>query len=76
MPDDIAGKCIRYLKLMRLKFGAFDFVVTPTGEYVFLECNPNGQWLWIELATEIKISEAKADFLQEPKTKDQYENIE
>ena len=76
LPDDIAGKCIRYLKLMRLKFGAFDFVVTPTGEYVFLECNPNGQWLWIELATEIKISEAIADFLQEPKTKDQYENIE
>ena len=47
-----------------MKRGAFDFIVTPSGEYVFLECNPNGQWLWIEMETELKISEAIADALE------------
>lgn len=49
--------------LMGLNFGCFDFIVTPSLEYVFLECNPNGQWLWVELATEQRISEAIAEFL-------------
>ena len=62
----IADKCTRFLQLMHLNFGAFDFIVTPSGEYVFLECNPNGQWLWVELETGMKISEAIADFLQNP----------
>ena len=31
-----------------LKFGCFDFIVTPDGEYVFLEVNEAGQFLWIE----------------------------
>ena len=66
VPQDIANKCIRFLKLMHLNFGAFDFIVTPSGEYVFLECNPNGQWLWVELETGMKISEAIADFLLNP----------
>lgn len=66
LPQDIADKCIRFLQLMHLNFGAFDFIVTPSGEYVFLECNPNGQWLWVELETGMKISEAIADFLQNP----------
>ena len=64
LPQDIADKCIRFLQLMHLNFGAFDFIVTPSGEYVFLECNHNGQWLWVELEIGMKISEAIADFLQ------------
>ena len=64
LPDDISQKCITFLEKMRLNFGAFDFIVTPSGEYVFLECNPNGQWLWIEMETGLKISEAIADALE------------
>lgn len=63
LPYDISEKCINFLEKMRLNFGAFDFIVTPSGEYVFLECNPNGQWLWIEMETGLKISEAIADTL-------------
>ena len=64
LPNDISEKCIKFLERMRLNFGAFDFIVTPSGEYVFLECNPNGQWLWIELEAGMKISEAIADALE------------
>ena len=53
------------LKEMKLNFGAFDFVVTPSGEYFFLECNPNGQWLWIEMRTGLKISEAITEVLSD-----------
>jgi hypothetical protein len=33
-------------------------IVTPDGGYVFLELNPNGQWLWIELITGAPITDA------------------
>lgn len=63
LPDNIAIFCKQFLKEMNLHFGCFDFIVTPKGEYVFLECNPNGQWLWIELETGLKVSEAIAKVL-------------
>ncbi|WP_418915790.1 MvdC/MvdD family ATP grasp protein [Alistipes ihumii] len=63
LPPVVSCQCIAFLQRMGLNFGCFDFVVTPSGEYVFLECNPNGQWLWVELETGLKISDAIADFL-------------
>jgi hypothetical protein len=42
-------------------------IVTPQNEYVFLECNLNGQWLWIEFETGFKISEAIANLLMKGK---------
>ena len=56
-------KCQVFLKRLNLNFGCFDFIVTPNGDYVFLECNPNGQWLWIELETGMNISGAIANWL-------------
>ena len=56
IPEEIKRFCLAFLEKMGLNFGCFDFIVTPTGEYVFLECNPNGQWLWIELLTGFDIS--------------------
>ncbi len=64
LPEVIANKCKKFLKKMKLNFGCFDFIVIPSGEYVFLECNPNGQWLWVELATGQKISESIASFFE------------
>lgn len=61
LPPDVSDFCRRFLEKMNLHFGCFDMIVTPDGEYVFLECNPNGQWLWIELETGMKISEAIAE---------------
>ena len=63
IPEQIRQFCIRFLDKMKLHFGCFDFIVTPDGEYVFLECNPNGQWLWIELETGYDISKIMAENL-------------
>lgn len=63
LPDRITKQCCRFVRKMGLNFGCFDFIVTPSNQYIFLECNPNGQWLWVELETGLKISEAIADYL-------------
>jgi hypothetical protein len=49
-----------------LVYGAFDFIVTPEGRYVFLEINPGGQYMWVEAATGMSITQALADALYAP----------
>lgn len=68
LPETVSRQCLAFLRAMGLDFGCFDFVVTPSGEYVFLECNPNGQWLWVELETGLPISQAIAEWLARQKT--------
>jgi glutathione synthase/RimK-type ligase-like ATP-grasp enzyme len=46
-----------------LQYSASDLVLTPDGRYVYLETNPSGQYLWIEEATGLQITEAIADLL-------------
>lgn len=63
MPEGIDERCVQYLGQMGLGFGAFDFIERPDGEVVFLECNPNGQYGWLEEALEIPVSAAIANEL-------------
>jgi D-alanine-D-alanine ligase-like ATP-grasp enzyme len=51
------------MNITGLAFGAFDFVVTPDNEWVVLECNPEGQWGWIEENTGLPIADAIAKYL-------------
>jgi len=48
-----------------LVFGAIDLRLTPEGDYVFLEVNPSGQFLFAELLTELPLTARLADFLSE-----------
>lgn len=58
-------KCVSaLLDRLGLRFGALDFAVAPDGAWWFLECNPNGQWAWIEDETGAPISAALADALE------------
>lgn len=61
-PPSRVRKVVRTLmNELGLRFGALDFLVTPTGEWVFLEVNPNGQWAWIrELTPDIAAALATA----------------
>lgn len=63
LPEAVAGKVQALLRALRLRFAALDLIVTPDGEYVFLEANPNGQWAWIEHETGLPIAAAIADAL-------------
>jgi glutathione synthase/RimK-type ligase-like ATP-grasp enzyme len=63
LPDDVRLRCVRLVEHFGLRYGAIDLILTPDGRYVFLELNPNGQYLWIEDATELPISDAIVDEL-------------
>lgn len=63
LPSSIEDLCIQLVRSLRLTFGAIDMVLTPSGEYVFLEINPNGQWGWIEDLTGLPIADAIVDLL-------------
>lgn len=45
---DVQSQLDRLFGCLNLDFGASDFIVTPSGEWIFLEVNPHGAWLWLE----------------------------
>jgi glutathione synthase/RimK-type ligase-like ATP-grasp enzyme len=45
LPQDIRYLVTAFMTEFNLVYSCLDFVVTPTGEYVFLESNPGGQYL-------------------------------
>jgi hypothetical protein len=63
LPSQIELQCVQLVKKLGLCYGAIDMVLTPDGRYVFLEINPNGQYLWLEDEAELPISESICDFL-------------
>lgn len=62
-PDTYKEKCIQFLGHYALKFGAFDFIEDADGKITFLECNTNGQFIWLEQELDLPISNAIADEL-------------
>jgi ATP-grasp ribosomal peptide maturase len=63
-PRFVRSRVGALLGRLGLRFAALDFVVAPDGEWWFLECNPNGQWAWIEDETGMPIAHALADALE------------
>lgn len=60
---ELEGMLQAYMRAFRVNFGCFDILVTKTGDPVFLECNVNGQFLWVENMTGMPISETIARYL-------------
>ncbi|TDD86412.1 ATP-grasp ribosomal peptide maturase [Actinomadura rubrisoli] len=68
VPGPVRRGVMALMDALRLRFGAFDFLVCPDRGWVFLEVNPNGQWAWIEQATGQPIAAAIADALTREET--------
>lgn len=64
LPYSVHLFCINFLNELGCYFGAFDFIESVEGEYYFLECNLNGQWLWIEELTGLPIAKSIASYLK------------
>lgn len=47
LPNDIEVKLQLLMSKLDLNTGSIDMMVTPEGEYVFLEVNPTGQFGWV-----------------------------
>jgi glutathione synthase/RimK-type ligase-like ATP-grasp enzyme len=66
LPIQVKEKLLFFMKACKIHFGAIDMILTPAGEYYFLEVNPSGQYGWIESLTAMPISRAIAETLTNP----------
>lgn len=63
LPADIGAALLEVVRGFGLRFCSADLVLTPDDRYVFLDLNPNGQWLWLEIEAGLPLSAAMADLL-------------
>ncbi|MBP6868845.1 MAG: hypothetical protein KBC16_01920 [Candidatus Pacebacteria bacterium] len=63
LPDQVKDSLRKFMKKIDLRFGAIDLIETPSGEFVFLEVNPSGQWGWIHDLAGLPIPESVARML-------------
>lgn len=61
LPREVEDSIRKFMTAAGLRFGCIDMIMTPEGEHVFLEVNPNGQWYFVQLRVEVKIAQAIAD---------------
>lgn len=63
LPPAVHDGLLAVMTALGLEYGAFDLRQTAEGEYVFLEVNPAGQWLFVEHRTGQPIGLALAERL-------------
>lgn len=65
LPTGVQRRLLELMRFFGLHYGAIDLRRDPDGDLVFLEINPAGQWLFVELATGQPITAALAGHLAE-----------
>jgi glutathione synthase/RimK-type ligase-like ATP-grasp enzyme len=63
LPESVIDFCVQITQKIGLKFAAIDLCYSPTKGYVFLEINPQGQWLPSELEVGHTITDSLIDLL-------------
>lgn len=63
LPEDVVERTQALLRELDVVYAAVDFIVTPSGEYVFLEVNPGGQFMWMQYDLDLPLSDTIADLL-------------
>ena len=63
LPTDVADALRSVARYLGITMCCVDLRVTDAGEYVFLELNPEGQYLFIEVMTGLPITRAVVDYL-------------
>lgn len=66
LDDETLASIHAFVRSYGLRFAAFDFAEDRQGRLWFLECNPNGQWGWLEGPTGLDITGALVDLLLDP----------
>lgn len=65
LPPEVAAKIRQFMDKMGLVFGSLDLIVTPEDDYIFLEVNEQGQFLWLEeYNPSFKLLDMFVNFLQ------------
>ena len=64
LPKRVEAGCRALVQRLGLRFGAIDLIEASGGEWWFLECNPNGQYGWLEEEAGLPVSAAIASSLE------------
>lgn len=65
LPAEVRNTCLRMMAALGIVSGAFDFIVDESGEWVFLEVNPVGQFAFIERwCPQLPVLATFCDFLE------------
>ncbi len=73
LPKRIFEQCRLLMDQLGIITGSFDFLIDESGEWIFLEVNSSGQFLWLEhLVPETRILARFLDFLTDSRAFDQY----
>ena len=63
VPDSLHSQVRSTLDALGLEMGVIDLKMMPNGEIVWLEVNPQGQFLFLESLANIPLSDHFADYL-------------
>ncbi len=66
LPDPVAKRLLQMMDRFGLAYGAVDLRLTEDGDYVFLEVNPAGEFLFAEHRASLPITDAVARWLRQP----------
>ena len=66
VPDHVASGLRALMRHFGIVYGGADFRLTPEGEWVFLEINPAGEFLFVEYGAGHPITDAVAGWLADP----------
>lgn len=63
-PSEVRSKVLKFMRMCGMEFGSLDMIVTPEGDYIFLEINEQGQFLWLEkINPDIRMLQAMTSYL-------------
>ncbi len=63
LPAEVTRGLLALMDRLGLNYGAADVIETPDGRYVFLECNPAGEFYWVARDGAHSITDAIAEVL-------------
>ena len=63
LPREIRRQLLALMDALQLRYATVDLRIDAVGEFVFLELNPQGQFLYMEIKTGMPVSAAVADLL-------------
>lgn len=58
LPQTLIDKLLRLTSKFGMIYSAIDLIENPEGEFVFLEINPVGEWVWLEQELGLNISKS------------------
>jgi len=63
LPLEIKNLLLKLMDRLGLVYGAIDMRLRPNGDYIFLEINPSGQWLFVEEGTSLPITKTFSELM-------------